>query len=536
MLERDALTGGIISYTDDSEIQNQGALDVAVLDGRYVRRDFSRIIDTNFKSLKDAVSAEDNVSKKIKSIQNRALLPGELEKIAGRNLPDIALSDTEKAELAKKEFLSNISNLISMDSNTTTGMQYQMNQMQEQLATKDSIISQQIQTISKFDDVLSSVSAERALAVAKAERLREANVSLQRQADEKLARIQNEVVAQRKQAEQSAKDLKTALVDNISATNTKQDVDIEQLKLQNLQLQQNLQDTNTAISDTKQSVIDLQNSVIDAANNSGTNDSGANDSGANDSNPPPDGPTTDPNVLTALGLQPTDVSYVETPNGRVMNVFRSVKVSSQAVKNGALMVKFGVVNGTFDCSGVGLTTLAGAPSKCSEFNCSNNLLTSLQGSPQIVYDGTVDCSKNKLKDLLGGPQTGAFTKLDGDVANAQRNTFYRYDCSDNLLNTLKGYPQTASDLGGTTDVTVIMADFNCSNNQFLFVIDGVTVTPGKQPMNRFNASNCLLTDETWTRSDVRWQTLEFNGANQQNGKKLNADLVKKATKAVTVIV
>ena len=533
MLERDTLTGGIISYTDESEIQNQGVLDVAVLDGRYIRKDFSRIIDTTFKSLKAAASAEVTVNNKIRSIQNRALLPGELERIANRNLPDVILSDKEKVQFAKEEFLSNISNLISMDSNTTTGMQYQMDQMKEQLQTKDSIISQQIQTISKFDDVLSSVSAERALAVSKAERLRETNVSLQRQADEKLSRIQNEVVAQRKQAEKSATELKTALVDNISATNTKQDVDIEQLKLQNLQLQQNLLDTANAISDTKQSIIDLQNSVDAAA-------AAAADGGTNDTPPPPppgDGPITDDNILTALGLVKEDVSYGNDTNGnRVMNVFRSVKVSTQAVKNGALMVKFGVVNGIFDCSGVGLTTLAGAPSKCSEFNCSNNSLTSLQGSPQTVYDGTVDCSKNKLKDLLGGPQTGAFTKLDGDVSTAQRNTFYRYDCSNNLLNTLKGYPQTPSDLGGATDVTVIMADFNCSNNKFLFVIDGVTATPGKQPMNRFNASNCLLTDKTWERSDVRWATLEFNGENQQNGIKLNADLAKNATKALTVIV
>ena len=154
MLERDALTGGIISYTDDSEIQNQGVLDVAVLDGRYIRKDFSRIIDTTFKSLKAAASAEATVNNKIRSIQNRALLPGELERIANRNLPDVILSDKEKVQFAKEEFLSNISNLISMDSNTTTGMQYQMDQMKEQLGTKDSIISQQIQTISKFDDVL----------------------------------------------------------------------------------------------------------------------------------------------------------------------------------------------------------------------------------------------------------------------------------------------------------------------------------------------------------------------------------------------
>ena len=100
MLERDTLTGGIISYTDDSEIQNQGVLDVAVLDGRYIRKDFSRIIDTTFKSLKAAASAEATVNNKIRSIQNRALLPGELERIANRNLPDVILSDKEKVQFA----------------------------------------------------------------------------------------------------------------------------------------------------------------------------------------------------------------------------------------------------------------------------------------------------------------------------------------------------------------------------------------------------------------------------------------------------
>jgi len=113
MLNRDAVSGGILSYTDDSGIQNEGVLDVAVLDGRFLRRDFSRIIDTNFKSLKEATSAEANINKKIRSIQNRALIPGEFAKIIGQE-PSTTLSDSEKAELAKKEFLTNISNLIPM--------------------------------------------------------------------------------------------------------------------------------------------------------------------------------------------------------------------------------------------------------------------------------------------------------------------------------------------------------------------------------------------------------------------------------------
>ena len=36
MLKRDSLNGRIISYVPQSEIQNSGSIEVAVLDGRYV--------------------------------------------------------------------------------------------------------------------------------------------------------------------------------------------------------------------------------------------------------------------------------------------------------------------------------------------------------------------------------------------------------------------------------------------------------------------------------------------------------------------
>jgi len=258
MLKRDTLTGKIISYTLNSGVENEGSLDIAVIDGRFLRSEFNRVIDTKFKTLTAAVNAENVVLNKIKKAQVDIMKPT-ASAILPLSIDVTKLTPAQLKELAKQNFLSNIANLIDENGSSPASYESKLNNMQEQLVTKDSIISQQIQTISKFDDVLSSVSAERALAVAKTERLRAANVALQRHSEEKLTRIQNEVIAQREESKKSSEALRTALVDNISATNTKQDVDIEQIKLQNLQLQQNLQDTNTAIANTNNAIANTNN-------------------------------------------------------------------------------------------------------------------------------------------------------------------------------------------------------------------------------------------------------------------------------------
>lgn len=212
MLKRDPLTAKIISFIPQSEVQNEGSIEVAILDGRYVRSDFSRIIDTRFKSLPDAMNAEKTVIDKIASVQNRSLLPGEFEKITGQPLP-AGLSDQQIRELAKKEFLTNLNNLTDTGDNTVGGLRNRIREMESQMERKDSIISDQLQTISNFDDVLSSVSAERANALTTAEKQREAKVSLQQQADETLFRTELEVIKQREESAKAAQELKEALLD-----------------------------------------------------------------------------------------------------------------------------------------------------------------------------------------------------------------------------------------------------------------------------------------------------------------------------------
>ena len=74
-------------------------------------------------------------------------------------------------------------------------------------------------------------------------------------------------------------------------------------------------------------------------------------------------------------------------------------------KSSRFPVRFGTVeNGWFDCTGMGLTSLDGAP---------------------VTVDGTFDCCDNLLKNLEGGP-----TEVDLD-----------YVVYNNPLESLKGFPK-----------------------------------------------------------------------------------------------
>jgi len=83
----------------------------------------------------------------------------------------------------------------------------------------------------------------------------------------------------------------------------------------------------------------------------------------------------------------------------------------------------------FDLSNVEVT---------GDFDCCNNYLTNLIGSPHTV-GGKFFCNKNKLTSLKGGPHT-----VGGN-----------YDCWHNNLTSLEGAPNT---VGG---------DFYCEFNPFI---------------------------------------------------------------------
>ena len=109
-------------------------------------------------------------------------------------------------------------------------------------------------------------------------------------------------------------------------------------------------------------------------------------------------------------------------------------------------VRFGVVEGRFDCSGNLLTSLEGAPRKVGgSFECDNNRLTSLVGAPREI-GGTFSCHNNRLTSLVGAPEKvrGTFdcrvnqlTSLEG----APREVGGNFACENNLLTSLVGAPR-----------------------------------------------------------------------------------------------
>lgn len=70
-----------------------------------------------------------------------------------------------------------------------------------------------------------------------------------------------------------------------------------------------------------------------------------------------------------------------------------------------LPIKFGIINGDFDCSKNILTSLKGSPSQVNgNFYCNNNELKSLEHGPKKV-GGNFNCSVNNLTNLDFSPIT-----------------------------------------------------------------------------------------------------------------------------------
>jgi len=115
------------------------------------------------------------------------------------------------------------------------------------------------------------------------------------------------------------------------------------------------------------------------------------------------------------------------------------------VKDGKFTIKFGKVEGDFNCSDSGLISLKGAPKYVGGFfDCSDNQLTSLEGAPKHVGE-SFSCDNNNLTSLKGAP------KYVG-------KGFY---CSDNQLTSLEGAPKY---VGGS---------FDCRGNQEKFTKEDV---------------------------------------------------------------
>jgi len=134
-------------------------------------------------------------------------------------------------------------------------------------------------------------------------------------------------------------------------------------------------------------------------------------------------------------------NYIINPDGSI-DVDEDVDLMNMQLRR--LPLLFNNISGSFHCTNNKLTSLEGSPTTVrGNFSCSSNKLASLKGSPNTI-NGDFYCTGNELTSLNGGPMT-----IGGD-----------YICSYNNLTTLEGSPTTVG--GG----------FYCSANELISTYSG----------------------------------------------------------------
>ncbi len=132
-----------------------------------------------------------------------------------------------------------------------------------------------------------------------------------------------------------------------------------------------------------------------------------------------------------------------------------------------LPLKFGRVTGSFDCSENKLVSLEGSPIFVGvDFKCDNNQLTTMDHCPTKV-GRDIWCYYNKLKSLEGCPTevSGNFFCGNNQISSLKgcpTKVGGNFACSYNLLTSLVGCP---SEVGG--------GDFSCNDN-LLTILDGIS--------------------------------------------------------------
>lgn len=216
MLKRDENTGHLISYTTDADKLNRGKLNVPVLDGRFLKDEFERVIDVTFSNLPEAAKAEEVVANKIIFAQSN-MLTGLVPLPSGYTIPpNIANNPTAleqfTKDIAKKEFLSDISNLIDNSGNSVSALKLKIDELNKEIENKDKIINNQIEAISNFDNVLTTISNERSKALIQLQNQTEAINSIQQLVDEQNQQIQDLITNQYEQTVQVAEDSQLSTV------------------------------------------------------------------------------------------------------------------------------------------------------------------------------------------------------------------------------------------------------------------------------------------------------------------------------------
>lgn len=144
-------------------------------------------------------------------------------------------------------------------------------------------------------------------------------------------------------------------------------------------------------------------------------------------------------------------------------------------KLNSLPLKFKVVTGKFDCRDNSLTTLEGSPEQVDLFNCGGNKLKSLKGGP--VQANIYYCQRNKLTDLSYLP-TKSLTDLF---------------CGYNQITSLRGVPDTVKILW-------------CNQNQ----INSLSDCPPNLEVLKMSSNNLECVDFNYKIKKIEQLDVSFN--------------------------
>lgn len=152
-----------------------------------------------------------------------------------------------------------------------------------------------------------------------------------------------------------------------------------------------------------------------------------------------------------------------------VDVKGNVNISKKGLTS--IPVKFGKIDGHFDCSDNKLTNLVHSPNKVNGyFDCSENMLYTLIGGPKHVGGGYY-CAGNKLEDLQGYPEHCKTT----------------FDCSRNIIKSLEGLPEVIdadhfiisfNKLRNLKNGPIKTKNFDCSHNLINTLSNGIRDVKG----------------------------------------------------------
>lgn len=135
-------------------------------------------------------------------------------------------------------------------------------------------------------------------------------------------------------------------------------------------------------------------------------------------------------------------------------------------------IKFGQINGNFDCSMNNITNLVNSPVAITgHFDCSLNRIYTLIGGPRYVAGGYY-CSDNNLEDLMGFPD---YCQV---VFDASRNNLKRLSGCPNRIEA-RFFDISYNRLTSLSDGPLKTANYDCSHNFIVSLSNGVKEVSGK---------------------------------------------------------